>query len=219
MDFDIENLGKTVQIVEGGPDQEISQEDLDALTWGLMRSYYPQYDLDPESATHPMGVWKTFKRDRGFIEEFIKSPDCVLAKDGDRIIGLSMIKKMDVSASDGRPYVLYSISSVLTEYRGYGLYEEMYKRKDEKCREKFPDAIVVAMSKTPAVIKTALKHGFIEISHFEWKERMGKPRDDEHVARLEKQGWVCFLRDDREKKDVGEIIVNTEDAVNTISPQ
>jgi len=62
MDFDIENLGKTVQIVEGGPDQEISQEDLDALTWGLMRSYYPQYDLDPESATHPMGVWKTLKR-------------------------------------------------------------------------------------------------------------------------------------------------------------
>ncbi|MBT3705174.1 hypothetical protein HOG17_05345 [Candidatus Peregrinibacteria bacterium] len=209
MDFEIEKLGETVQIVEGGPDQEISEEDLDTLTWQLMTSYFPNDKLDPNNLDEPKDLRGCFDRDKGHIAEYIKNPDCVLAKDGDRIVGLSMLKQQDVSTPDGRPYVMYTISSLLPKYRGTGLYKEMYKRKEDSCREKFPNAVVVIMTRTPAVKKTALKHGFREIPHSEWQDRMGEPRNRKHSASIEKDGWVCFLRDDQEKQGAGQISSTT----------
>ncbi len=182
--------GGSFEFLDGSPENELSDEEANALAESLVSGYFSDYEAAKRDKAEE--VKHEFERDKACILELIKEPDAVVVKEDGKIVGVGDVVHVTCPDYMGRPVYIFRKITVLPEYRGKKIFSRMVDLLVEKGRAICPpNAIFTVCTRNPIVKETFKKRGYNEISlsDFDTMTQLS-PRTVN-----EQDGWCALVSD------------------------
>ena len=194
--LDIEKLDENVEICFGGPDVNASDENLKELVTTLVDAFYKRSEL-----MKPVDKTETINKNMNSLRKFLKDPNTVLAKDGNRIVGVAAVEELleDYNGEPfnyGRPVLHLTSAAVLPDYQGKGIYSCMFDKRMENINKSFSSPIITCQSKD-SFVKEKLSKFLVPIKADNYASFMGYSYPEPLRENLVKGGWEFFISDQK----------------------
>lgn len=132
------------------------------------------------------------------LRQAIERGDMVIAKKGDKIVGMVRVYKLDhVAPNDFAEGNVFEIGKalIIPEERRKGIYRKIREQMIAHVRKKYGDVPILAGTKSESIKKLNRADGWIEIGFEEYMRIYGNPYDYIESAKddIKQDGWTAFL--------------------------
>lgn len=180
-----------VEYYSGPESGEVRPEDITQLSRGLLASFLGDFRTLDFDGMPDQEVDAIVDRFNGQMLGFLSDPDTVIAKDGDKIVGLVGLEKHG-KTRDGKDILDISRFNVNPDYRRGHIGYHLIARLLANVTERYPNCVLLSMTRNDDIKRLADTAGFSRISLEEYYRLGGRKSDKAQMRKFRDDGYIAI---------------------------